>query len=64
VAGWHQQIKKVSLWDLVFNDDAHRWTDNDEDEPKDAEEGTDVNPIGNLLYPDEDEETKDDKKRF
>ena len=47
----------------MFDDDDHRWTDNDE-EPKDADEGTDVNPIGSLLFSDDEEETKESKKQF
>jgi hypothetical protein len=46
----------MQLWDLVFIDDEHRWTDNGI-EPKDPDEGVDCDPIGKLLDPDSEDES-------
>jgi hypothetical protein len=62
IKGWLKQFQKdtTSLWDLVFIEDEHKWDDNDEGDPHDAEEGAECNPIGKLLES-EGEDEEDEK---
>jgi hypothetical protein len=58
VIGWHLYIKdaKTQLWDLVFNDEEHRFDNNDDGEPMDPDEGVDTDPLGKLIRGEEEED--------